>query len=158
MLKVSDLGSGLAVAGLGLAVFLRAQTFPSVGASSVSPAFYPGLIGVVLMGSGAGLAITGAKREGAWLLRAMPVWMRRRENLVAVLAVPAAIIGYGLLSPVLGFLATVFLVTLSLLIAYRVKLLRSAVVAFTLSVLLHIVFVVAMRVPLPYGFVERLLP
>ena len=48
MLRVSDLVSGLVVAAMGLAIFLRAQSFPSVGGVAIAPSFYPGLIGAVL--------------------------------------------------------------------------------------------------------------
>ncbi|WP_158626042.1 tripartite tricarboxylate transporter TctB family protein [Arsenicitalea aurantiaca] len=158
MLKVSDLGSGLAIAGLGLAIIVQAQGFPSVGASPVSPAFYPGLIGTVLLGCGLALALGSLLKKEAMPLGVLPEWLRRPGNILAVLAVPAAIIAYGLLSPVLGFLATAFLVTLGLLVAFRVNWLWSLGTAFVLSGLLHLVFVVLMRVPLPYGFIEALLP
>ena len=36
MLRVSDLVSGLVVAAMGLAIFLRAQSFPSVGGVAIA--------------------------------------------------------------------------------------------------------------------------
>ena len=158
MLKVSDLASGLAIAGLGLAILLRARTFPSIGASPVSPAFYPGLIGAVLTACGLALVVMSLKKKAALPIAEIPDWMRRPGNFVAVLAVPAAIIAYGLLSPPLGFLATSVLVTFGLLLAFRVNVLWSAGVALVLSVSLHVIFVMLMRVPLPYGVIEAMLP
>lgn len=154
MLKVGDLCSGLVVAGLGLAIFSRAQSFESVGASPISPAFYPGLIGLVLAVCGLGLVVAAIRRRAVRPLAVVPGWMARPGNIVAVLSVPVAIVVYGLLSPMLGFLATSVPVMLGLLLAFRVSLLWSLAVALILPVLLHIVFVILMRVPLPYGIVE----
>lgn len=157
MLRVSDLVSGLAVAGLGTVILLQARTYPSVGASPISPSFYPGLIGVVLIGCGAALAITSLVRGGAMPLAVMPDWIRRPGNIVAVLSIPVAVVAYGLLSPSLGFLATSTLVMLGLLLCFRVTWLWSVGIAVALSVALHVVFVVLMRVPLPSGLIEAML-
>lgn len=154
MLKVSDFGSGLAIAGLGLAIFARAQSFSSPAAGSVSPAFYPGLIGLALAACGAGLAVAAVRRGAVRPVAALPRWLVRPGNVLAVLAVPAAILAYGLASPSLGFLATSILVMFGLLLAFRVSLLWSVAVALILPALLYVVFVILMRVPLPYGIIE----
>ncbi|MCF3934919.1 tripartite tricarboxylate transporter TctB family protein [Acuticoccus sp. M5D2P5] len=154
MLKVSDLCSGLAIAGLGLAIFARAQSFVSVGASPISPSFYPGLVGLVLTACGLGLAISAIRRGDVRPLATVPAWMARPGNIVAVLSVPVAIVAYGLASPALGFLATSVLVMFGLLLAFRVSVLWSVAVALILPALLHLIFVVLMRVPLPSGIVE----
>lgn len=157
MLRVSDLVSGLAVASLGLAILLQARTFLSVGASPIGPSFYPGLIGSVLIGCGAVLAITSLVKSAAMPFGVVPDWAKRPGNVLAVLSVPAAIIAYGLLSPALGFIATAMLVTLGLLLAFRVNWLWSLAVAVVLPAVLHLVFVVLMRVPLPSGVIEAVL-
>ena len=157
MIKVSDLVSGLAIAGLGLGILLQARTFPSVGASPINPSFYTGLIGMVLMGCGVALAATSIVRKAAIPLAAVPDWARRSGNALAVFSVVAAIVAYGLLSPVLGFLATATLVALGLLLAFRANWLWSLGIAVALSIALHLIFVVLMRVPLPSGFIEATL-
>jgi putative tricarboxylic transport membrane protein len=157
VLRVSDLVSGLAVASLGALIVLQAQTFPSVGASPISPSFYPGLIGTVLMACGAALAITSLVKGGAMPLGVMPDWLRRPGNILAVLSIPAAIVAYGTMSPSLGFLAASALVMLGLLLCFQVKLLWSVAIAIALPTMLHVVFVVLMRVPLPFGLIEAML-
>ncbi len=154
MLKVSDLCSGLVVAGLGVGILARAQSFQTVGASPISPAFYPGLIGLVLAACGLGLVVAAVRRGEVRPLGVLPEWLARPGNILAVVSVPVAILAYGLLSPQLGFLATSVLVMLGLLLAFRVSVLWSVAVALILSALLHVVFVVLMRVPLPYGIIE----
>lgn len=158
MLKVSDLVSGLAVAAFGLAVFLRAQSFPVAGGVAVSQSFYPGLIGAALVLLGLALAASALIRGAALPLGGRVEWVRRPGNVVAVLSVPAAILCYGLLSQRLGFIATSFLVATGLLLAFRVRAATSLAVAFCLTAILYAVFVRMSRVPLPYGVIEAMLP
>lgn len=155
MLKVSDVASGLAVAGLGLAIFLHARNFESFGAPAVSPAFYPGLIGLVLVACGLGLAASAVRRGEVRPLAVLPRWVVRPGNVVAVVSIPTAVVLYGVLSPSLGFLATAVPVVLGLLLAFRVSIAWSVAVALILPTVLYLVFVVVMRVPLPSGIVER---
>ncbi|WP_108662471.1 tripartite tricarboxylate transporter TctB family protein [Acuticoccus kandeliae] len=155
MLRVSDLGSGLAIAGLGLAIFIHAQTFPSVGGVAIGPSFYPGLIGVVLMICGLALAGQSIRQRKAFPLAQVFPWIRKTENVLAVISIPVAILVYGLASPSLGFIATCLVVSLGLLLVFRVKWWMSILVASGLTAMLYVTFVIFMRVPLPYGIVER---
>ncbi len=158
MLKVSDLVSGLAIAGLGIFIFVQSRSFPAIGNIGVAPSFYPGLIGVVLALCGLALAGTALLRGAALPLFVRPAWFSKPANVVAVLAVPASIVAYGLLSPRIGFLATSFLVASGLLLAFRVRVLTSLITAFLVTVALYLIFAITFRVPLPYGVIERLLP
>lgn len=158
MLKVSDLGAGLAIASLGLAIVGQSQSFPAFGGMAVGPSFYPGVIGAILFLCGAALVVTSLVDRRGLPLASVPDWARRPANALAVVAVPVAIIAYGVFSPVLGFIATGFFVTLGLLLCFRARLVASLIVSVALIVALHVIFVVVMRVPLPYGFVESVLP
>lgn len=158
MPRVSDLASGLAVAGLGVAIFLKAQTFPAVGGVAAAPSFYPGMIGAVLVALGLALAAGAIIRRSAFPLAGRIEWFRRPANLVAVLAVPAAIILYGVLGERIGFIAACLLVATGLLLAFRVRPATSAVLGLGVTLMLHLIFAKLLRVPLPYGFVEMCLP
>jgi len=158
MLKISDLGSGLAIASLGAVIFAQSRSFPAAGGVPVGPSFYPGLIGCVLFACGLVLAIGSIRRKTAWPIAEIPEWMAKPKSVVAVIAIAAAIVAYALLSTTLGFLATSLLVTTALLLAFGVNWLTSLGAALCLSVVLHVVFAILMRVPLPYGFIERMLP
>ena len=133
MLRVSDLVSGLTIAGLGLLVFLRSQTFPAVGGVAIAPSFYPGVIGSILMGLGLALAVRAVLRKEVFPLIRSLDGLRRPGSVVALLAVPLAIVVYGLLSPVIGFIATSFPVSFGVMLAFRVRLQTSVLVAFCLT-------------------------
>lgn len=158
MLRASDLISGLAVAGLGAFILLQSRNFPQVGGIGVAPSFYPGVIGGVLLLCGLSLAATSVRRGEALPLADKVDWFRRPGNVVAVASVPASIVLYGLLSQPLGFLATCFLVSAGLLLAFRVRLVICLVTALFVTAALYLIFVTLFRVPLPYGVIERLLP
>ena len=158
MLRVSDLVSGLVVAAMGLAIFLRAQSFPSVGGVAIAPSFYPGLIGAVLTLLGIVLAASTVLRRRALPIAGSVEWLRQPQNLVAVLSVPVAILCYGLLSPRLGFIVTSMLVTTGLLLSFRIRAATSLVIAACLTLVLYLVFVRLLHVPLPAGLIEGMLP
>ena len=157
MLRVSDLVSGLAVAGLGLSIFLRSQTFPAVGGVAIAPSFYPGLIGGVLVLLGLVLALHAVLRKEVFPLVHPLNLLRRPGNAVALLAVPLAIVAYGLISPDIGFIATAFPVSLGVMLAFRVRLGTGALAAFCLTLVFYLVFAKILRVPLPYGLIEAVL-
>lgn len=158
MFRVSDLGSGLAIASLGAFVLMESRTFPDAGGIPVGPSFYPGLIGGVLTMAGLVLAANALRRHAAFPIVERPQWLRPGKGLLAVFAVPAAVIAYALLAPALGFLATSFLVMTALLMAFGVRWHVSVITAVGISAILHVVFALLMRVPLPFGFIEQLLP
>jgi putative tricarboxylic transport membrane protein len=157
MLKVSDLGSGLAIASLGAFVFVHSRSFPAAGGVPVGPSFYPGLIGSVLFGAGLILAASALRQNSALPLSERPQWLHSGKALLAVCGVAIAMVAYALLAPALGFLATSFLVTAALLIAFGVKWYVGVGTAFGISVILHVIFAVLMRVPLPFGIIEQVL-
>ena len=157
MLRVSDLVSGLAVAGLGLFVFLRAQTFPAIGGVAIAPSFYPGLIGAILMVLGLALALQTLLRKAVFPLVHSLDRLRQPGNIMALLAIVLAILAYGLLSPAIGFIATVFPVSFVVLLAFRIRPGIGALTAFCLTVAFYLLFAKILRVPLPYGFIEALL-
>ena len=157
MLKVSDLASGLIVAGIGVAIVAQSTTFPAVAGIPIGPSVYPGVIGTVLALLGLALAVRAVMQRQALPVATMPPWLRPGRPLVAVLAIPVAVAAYALLAQQLGFLATSLGVVLGLLLAFGVRLPIAAVVALGTSAFLYVMFRILMRVPLPVGPIERLL-
>lgn len=157
-MRINDAILGLLLLGLGLAIVVISGTFPESPTTNYGPGFFPKLLGY-LMAGGAVVLIVGGLRE----LRQRPLvqldqaWLRPR-SLADVLAVPAAGFVYVLVVEALGFTLTGFLIVGALLLLYRVRPPRAATVAAAVSLSLVYVFTALLRVPLPRGPIEAVLP
>lgn len=117
------------------------------------PAWFPGLVAAGLGLCGLALVYKGARRGGAWL--AFPDWIQRAEPRAAVLAVLGGLLFYILAAGLLGFHLTAVLI-----VALWVRVLgaswRIAIpVALIAPIVIHLAFYKALRVPLPWGLLER---
>jgi putative tricarboxylic transport membrane protein len=129
------------------------QGFPAMPGQKFGPAWFPGLIAIGLGLCGFGLIITGARQHAAWL--AFPDWIHRPAPRAAVAAVIAGLVFYILAADWLGF----HLTSVALLAFWMRRLGASWRVTLIVSVLatlaIHLAFYKALRVPLPWGVLER---
>ena len=118
------------------------------------PAWFPGLIAIGLGLCGAGLVFSGAKQGKTWL--ALPDWIFRPRPAAGVGAVVGGLVFYVFAADALGFHLTAFLLlalwTRVLGAAWRVVI----AVAVLAPVLIHLAFYKLLRIPLPWGLLERL--
>ena len=117
------------------------------------PAWFPGLVAGGLGLCGIGLALSGARPGGPWL--ALPDWVYRSRPRAAVAALIGGLLFYILLIDMVGFHLTG-----TALLALWIRVLgggwRVAVpVALLAPILVHLAFYKALRVPLPWGLLER---
>jgi putative tricarboxylic transport membrane protein len=117
------------------------------------PAWFPGLIAVGLGLCGACLVAIGLRDGAAWV--AVPEWTRHRRPVAGVAAVIAGLILYTLLADKLGF----YLSALPLLILWMRVLGASwrvtVPVAVVATLVIHLSFYKLLRIPLPWGVLER---
>jgi putative tricarboxylic transport membrane protein len=144
---------GLLVILLGLAVVLQARTFPSMPGQSIGPAFFPTIIGVGLLLTGAALALSRRGRRPPWIEGAE--WLRRPRMLFNFLLVFSDLVFYAVAVTRLGFFITAVLFLGVLMAAFGVP--RGRVLPFALVVTfaIHYAFYSLLRVPLPWGVLER---
>ncbi|MGI9420059.1 MAG: tripartite tricarboxylate transporter TctB family protein [Geminicoccaceae bacterium] len=142
----------LAVIG-GIAVIAGTFGFREVPGQQFGSAFFPRIVGSALMITGAVIFLS-AKGGGPWI--ALPDWMRGRSAFSGI-AVLAAGIFWLLTAPLLGFMATTFLTMAALMFLAGGRPLTSLLISAGMTALLHLIFAVLLRVPLPYGLLEKLL-
>jgi hypothetical protein len=111
-----------------------------------------------MMGGGGLILIVQGLRSASrapWL--ELADWARQWRSYSIFFAVVAAVLFYVFLSGTLGFLLTGFLILTGLFLVTRghATILSSAGLALTVTVLIHLVFAEALRVPLPFGVIER---
>jgi putative tricarboxylic transport membrane protein len=117
------------------------------------PAWFPGLVAAGLGLCGAALVFSGARRGGPWA--AVPDWTFRAGPRRAVLAVLGGLLFYILAVDRLGFHLTAVP-----LIAAWVRILGASwkvasAVGLLAPVIIHLAFYKGLRVPLPWGLLER---
>lgn len=142
----------LAIIG-GIAVIAGTFDFREVPGQQFGSAFFPRIVGAALMFTGVTLFLS-AKGDGPWIT--FPDWMKGRSAFSGI-AVLAAGIFWLLAAPHLGFMGTTFLTMAALMLVAGGRLLTSLLISAGMTGLLHLVFGVLLRVPLPYGFLEKLL-
>jgi putative tricarboxylic transport membrane protein len=151
-MKVSDKLSGLLALILGAAVVAQTRTFPPMPGQPIGPALFPAVIGAALMAAGAALVITGARRRsGAVDAPALPP-----PKLLNFTLVVADLLFYALLVDRLGFLITAVLFLIVLFLAFGVRRTRVMPLAVAVTFLIHYGFYTLLRVPLPWGVLERI--
>ena len=117
------------------------------------PALFPGLVAAGLGVCGVALIASGIRQRSPLL--SFPDWLWRARPRAGVIAVIAGLLGYIVLADRLGFhIVGAVLLTFwmrALGASWRVAL--PGAVVFTL--IIHLAFYKALRVPLPWGVLER---
>jgi len=117
------------------------------------PAWFPGLIAIGLGVCGIVLIFAGRRAHAPWLR--FPEWMRRADPRAAVLAILGGLVFYILAADILGFYITAVAI-----VALWVRILgaswRMTIAVGVLAPLaIHLAFYKGLRVPLPWGLLER---
>lgn len=93
------------------------------------------------------------RADGPWLR--LPALLRGAAKW-QVAAALASVIGWVVVSPYLGFIATTTLMIWILILVAGGRLVPAALTALVMACLLYLVFGILLRVPLPFGAIERL--
>jgi putative tricarboxylic transport membrane protein len=117
------------------------------------PAWFPGLIAVGLGACGLLLILAGIRHGAPWLV--LPDWALRRRPALGVAAVLGGLAFYILAADKLGFhltgIAVLALWMRILGASWRV----AAVAAVVATLIIHLAFYKLLRIPLPWGVLER---
>lgn len=117
------------------------------------PAWFPGLVATGLAICGLLLAVRGLRQGGAWVV--LPPWVGSRRAVLGVGSVIAGLVFYVFAADTLGFYITGIV-----LLALWTRILGAAWplaagVAIAATVLIHLAFYKMLRIPLPWGLLER---
>ena len=153
-MKVNDAVTGAILIALGLVILWHIQGYPAMPGQKFGPAWFPGLVAGGLALCGAILVVQGV-RSGAALV-AFADWTRRRRPVAGFLSVIAGLIFYVLVSNPLGFHLTAIAVSLLWLRVLGTRWALAIPVALVATVAIHLAFYKLLRIPLPWGVLERL--
>lgn len=139
---------------LSLAVLWHVQGFPPAAGQAYGPALFPGLVAVGLGLASAVLAWQGLRVQQTWLL--LSDGLRSPRRLAAFAITLASMVLYILLSEALGFIVCSLVVLIALQWACGVRPLLAVAVAIAATLVIHTCFYKLLKVPLPWGVLQRL--
>jgi putative tricarboxylic transport membrane protein len=149
--KVHDSLTGAGLAALGGVVLWHVQGFPAMPGQKFGPAWFPGLIAVGLIACGALLALRA--RPAPWFV--IPAWTKRARPVAGVAAVIGGLLFYVLAADTLGFHLTALLLLTVWMRVLGASWRITAAVAVIATLVIHLAFYKLLRVPLPWGVLER---
>lgn len=140
---------------LGASAVALAQTFPPMLGQSIGPSLFPTLIGGGLVLAGGVLVAPGFRRDrGPWVV--IDADLGRPRMALNLVAVVVGLVGYAVIVERLGFFLTSGALLAVLLRAFGVRAKLTAILALVVPVVLHYGFYSVLRVPLPWGVLERM--
>ena len=124
----------------------------------LGPKLFPTIIGIVAMASGIILMIQD-RRPGKASKKADFGFIKNKDLWLKILLTTLVGIVYGLVMDSLGFIlpTTLFMLFISMLIN-KGRLVQNIIVALSFAVICYGVFGVALKLSLPRGFIEQMLP
>ena len=154
-MKLNDAVFGALLLVLGLAVLVHVQSFPKIPGQNVGPALFPGVAAGALIVCALLLIASGvrARPRAAWL-EGM-TWMRSGRHIAAFAAIIGATIAYIVLANAIGFLIIAPLALGAMFVAFGVRPVVAVVVAIAGTLVIWYAFYKLLRVPLPWGVLER---
>ncbi|MEM8569670.1 MAG: tripartite tricarboxylate transporter TctB family protein [Pseudomonadota bacterium] len=124
--------------------------FREIPGQQFGSAFFPRITAGALALTGLALIVTSPGGPHV----SLPTWVRTVERLRAA-AIPIAGLLWVLAAPMFGFLLTTFVMIFALSMIAGGRLLTSLGVAAGVSAVLHVIFSSVLRIPLPFGVIER---
>jgi len=153
--KINDAIFGALLLVLGLAVLLHVQAFPKIPGQNVGPGIFPGSVAGGLVVCALLLIYSGMRsRPQAPWFEAVP-WLRSPRHVAAFVSVVGATIFYILLAGQIGFLIVSPIALFAMFIAFGVRPVVAAIVAIAGTLVIWYAFYKLLRVPLPWGVLER---
>jgi putative tricarboxylic transport membrane protein len=153
--KINDAIFGALLLVLGLAILLHVQGFPKIPGQNVGPALFPGSVAGALVVCALLLIVSGVRsRPQAPWFEALP-WLRSSRHIAAFAAVVGSTILYILFANRIGFVIVAPLALLVMFVAFGVRPVVAAIVAVVGTLVIWYAFYKLLRVPLPWGVLER---
>jgi putative tricarboxylic transport membrane protein len=153
--KINDAVFGVVLLALGVAVLWHVQSFPRIPGQNVGPGLFPGSIAGALVVCALLLIASGVRGrvQHGWF-EALP-WMRSPRHWRAFAALVLSTLAYILFADSVGFLIVAPLALVVMLVAFGVRGGVAIVVAIIGTVAIWYAFYKLLRVPLPWGVLER---
>jgi len=158
-MKLDDAVWGVLLIALGAAVLIHVQSFGTIPGQQFGPAIFPGLVAVGLAICGVLLIASGraarARAGGSAPWVALAPWLRSQPHMVAFALTIGVNVFYILAVDRLGFIPTGILYLGVLFAAFGVRRAWILPIAVVVTLVIHTSFYKLLKVPLPWGIMQR---
>jgi putative tricarboxylic transport membrane protein len=154
-MKLSDLIAGLLFIVAGIGIAFEAQSFPALSGQPYGSTFFPTLIGIAMALGGGILSGSAIVRGKTLPLILLSSWLKSFRGIGSFIFILVSLFFYMIFSDRLGFCLTAFTLILVLQKWMGARWFPATFIAFAATALFYVIFSVLLRVPLPYGVVER---
>ncbi len=152
-MKIHDALIGAALALFGGIVLWHVQGFPPIPGQKYGAALFPRLVAAGFVLCGLLLVVRGARSGTPWLR--LGAWTTRPRAVAAFVSVLVGLGLYLVLADPLGFHLTGFLLTLGWTLVFGARPAVAVPVAIAAPLIIHFAFYKLLRIPLPWGVLER---
>lgn len=152
-MKINDAVTGAALLALGLVILWHIQGFPPMPGQRFGPAWFPGIAAAGLALCGLALIVQGAKSKAPWL--AFDEWTRRARPVAGFFSIIVGLVFYVVAANPLGFHLTGVILLLAWMRLLGTRWSLAIPVALIAPVVIHLAFYKVLRIPLPWGVLER---
>jgi putative tricarboxylic transport membrane protein len=134
-------------------VLWHIQGYPAMPGQKFGPAWFPGLIAAGLIVCGGLLAARALREPGALL--ALPAWLRSTRASASVASIVGGLLFYVFAAEALGFYLTALLLLVAWMRVLGASWRTTVPVALVATLAIHLSFYKLLRIPLPWGVLER---
>ncbi len=155
-MRFNDAILGVIIVAFGVFVIAMASTFSGLPGQDFGPAFFPTVVGGIMLACGVILITKGyaVRKEVGWV--EFGEWAKSPRHIINLILVPVAMIVYIVASDFIGFVPISFVVLFVLLARFGVSVVASIVLSAATTLIIHTVFYKFLLVPLPWGLLEPL--
>ena len=158
-MKLNDAVWGALLLLLSVVLLVHVQSFPTIPGQRFGPALFPGIIAAGLGVCAVLLIFKGlaSRREGGERaeLVALDPWTRDPRYVLAFLVTVGVNVFYILTVDYLGFIIVGFVYLAAVFFVYGVSRRWIVPVSIVMTLVIHYAFYKMLRVPLPWGLLER---
>ena len=148
-MKKGDIIAGCTFIAVGIFIFTRTITYPSLEKGHPGPGLFPNLLALLFIAFGGTLVWKGRRPLSQEELEAETVLGPRKfSNALFVIGIVTV---YVLIVDYVGFLITSTVLLFLLMKNLRVSFWKSVVASVAMTVFINVLFSKILRVPLPYG-------
>jgi len=152
-MRVNDAIVGACLIALAIAILVHIQGYPLIPGQNYGPALFPGVIAVGFIVTGAILFVRGVRQRAPLIV--LGEWLRRPTLVTNFLAVCVALVFYVAAADALGFIVVSIVFLAALFLKFGVRVAVALPVAIVSTLVIHTLFYKVLRVPLPWGVLER---